>query len=135
MEEINPYLFVYGTLLEKDNDFARRLVESSHLYGRGKLSGRLYDTGKYPGVILNTNNDNFVYGNIYLLTNPEATLKKLDYYEGFGENEVQPNEFVRRLTTIESLGKLLECWVYEYNLPVDQLTQIISGDYLSREVK
>ena len=130
MDGINQYLFVYGTLLENDNEFAAYLVENSGFYGRGKVGGKLYDMGKYPGIILNPNDNHFVYGNIYFMADPEGLLKMLDYYEGFGENEAHPNEFVRKLTTIESSGKLLEGWVYEYNLPVDELTLIISGDYL-----
>jgi gamma-glutamylcyclotransferase (GGCT)/AIG2-like uncharacterized protein YtfP len=130
MEEINSYLFVYGTLLTKGNEFSAYLNENCNFYSNGKVIGKLYDAGEYPGAILDPGGDHFVYGNIYFMPHPTAILKKLDYYEGFGEDEAQPNEFVRRLTTIESLGKLLECWMYEYNLPVDGLTHIVSGDYL-----
>jgi len=130
MGEINQYLFVYGTLFVKDNEFAAHLLANSRFYAQGKLRGKLYDVGEYPGLTLVPNDDYFVYGNIYFMPDPEATLKILDHYEGFGDNEAQPNEFVRQLATIESLGKLLTCWVYEYNLPVDDYPAILSGDYL-----
>ncbi len=129
MTELNGYLFVYGTLLQKGNKFAGNLHENSSFYGKGKVSGRLYDIGKYPGLVLQPG-DQFVYGNVYLMTDPKTTLKLLDDYEGFGEDCTQPNEFLRALTAIDCNDDLLACWVYLYNLSVDKFELITSGDYL-----
>jgi gamma-glutamylcyclotransferase (GGCT)/AIG2-like uncharacterized protein YtfP len=134
MTESVNYLFVYGTLLQKGNKFAAFLNENSRFYGKGKVSGKLYDVGEYPGLVLQLATNHFVYGRIYSMTDPEAILKVLDDYEGFGEDQVQPNEFIRVLTAIESENDVLKCWVYLYNLPVNGLRHIISGDYLASRI-
>ena len=90
--------------------------------------GRLYDAGEYPGLVLNTEAYK-VKGKIYQLNNIEKNLPILDEYEGYGENELQPNLFIRQLIDIETNGKLLKCWTYLYNHPVKQLKEITSGDY------
>jgi gamma-glutamylcyclotransferase (GGCT)/AIG2-like uncharacterized protein YtfP len=130
MKEINSYLFVYGTLLQKGNKFAAYLYENSSFYGKGKVGGKLYDLGQYPGIVLHDGDDQLVYGNIHLMTNPDATLKILDLYEGISEDNTGPNEYTRKLVPVENGDNILVCWIYEYNLPVDGLKHIISGDYL-----
>src|SRR6185437_5400829 len=120
------YLFVYGTLLQKGNKFAVFLNENSRFYGKGRVSGKLYDIGDYPGLILQPGSQQFVYGNIYEMAQPETTLRMLDDYESFGEDHPQPNEFIRVLTAIESKSEVLDCWVYLYNLAVDGLQNIVS---------
>lgn len=133
MTELNSYLFVYGTLLQKGNKFAAFLNGNSRFYGKGKVSGKLYDIGDYPGLVLQHGGGQFAYGNIYALIYPKATLKILDDYEGLGDYHMQPNEFIRELTPVESDGDLLECWVYLYNLPVDGFQYIVSGNYLEHK--
>ena len=129
MKEINSYLFVYGTLLDERNKFAAYVQENCNFYKHAKFSGRLYDIGEYPGAILDTEDNGFVYGSIYVMSDPAQTLKILDDYEGFGEDLPQPNEFIRNLLAVETKDERVNCWVYLYNLPVNGFRQIISGDY------
>jgi len=131
MKETSSYLFVYGTLLDEANEFAVYLKENCIFYKEGKFKGRLYDIGEYPGAIVESGNDAFVYGSIFILNDTQSILKILDDYEGVGEDESQPNEFIRKLLTIETADKPIKCWVYLYNLPVDGLRQIVSGNYFS----
>jgi len=132
MKSICPHLFVYGTLLHGDNSYGDYLQQNCTLLKTGKFRGKLYDMGEYPGAILNENeNDNqYVYGSIYLMDEPEKLLAFIDDYEGFGENQEQPNLFLRQLTSIETNTGTMECWVYLYNLSVTNLPQIPSGRYL-----
>ena len=66
---------------------------------------------------------------------PEALLRVLDEYEGFGTSHPQPNEFVRervRVTLDDARGadEAIEAWTYLYNRPVMNLPQIMSGRFL-----
>ena len=66
-----------------------------------------------------------------ILSNITEVLKRLDDYEGYGDDQFQPNLFIRKLLTITTDDKAVKCWVYLYNHPVSQLKQIYSGDYLA----
>ena len=118
------FLFIYGTLLQADNDFAIYLQNNSKQYANGKFKGLLYDVGEYPGAIETNNDNNYVYGCIVELKDI-AVLKTIDHYED------HPNLFIRKLIEVEYDKRLITCWVYLYNLPVTGLQPIISGDYLS----
>ena len=126
---INNYLFVYGTLLNAGNEFAIYLKNNCSFYAKAKLKGRLYDIGEYPGVIADDQYAGYVYGSIFMMGDVVSTLKHLDYYEGFGSEQERPNLFVRGLVGIDSDKGIISCWCYLYNLPVDGLKLIESGDY------
>ena len=123
------FLFVYGTLLEDGNKFAAYLKVNSRFYSHGKLKGKLYNIGEYPGAVI-TEGGNYIYGSILQLNNSEKTLSVLDDYEGFGDDQPQPNEFMRILAEVEADTVTLTCWVYVYNWPITGLPQITSGNYL-----
>lgn len=130
MKPLCPHLFVYGTLLNSANSYGAYLQQHCTLLQAGKFSGKLYDIGEYPGAIANENNDQYVHGSIYLMDKPEKILKVIDDYEGFGDDQEQPNLFIRILTSIETLHGPIECWIYLYNLPVNGLLWIESGKYI-----
>jgi gamma-glutamylcyclotransferase (GGCT)/AIG2-like uncharacterized protein YtfP len=130
MEQTNPYLFVYGTLLDNNNSYGAYLQQHCSLLQPGKLKGRLYDIGDYPGAIADVGSDQYVHGSIYLMDEPEKILEFIDDYEGFGDDQTQPNLFIRIQAVIETDTSKVECWVYVYNLPVEHLPRIRSGRYL-----
>jgi len=127
---MNNLLFVYGTLLNEDNEYAVYLKNNSSHYSYGKLRGKLYDIGEYPGAILSAENDDRIYGSILELCDPVKILPVIDDYEGYGEDQLQPNEFTRVTFDVETEAGHIICWVYLYNLPVAGLTQIESGRYI-----
>lgn len=127
---INNYLFVYGTLLNADNEFAIYLKNNCSFYANGKFRGKLYDIGEYPGAVADNQYAGYVYGSILTMNNAVSTLKHLDYYEGFGPEQEQPNLFVREIINVESEKGIISCWCYLYNLPVNGLPVIVSGDYM-----
>jgi gamma-glutamylcyclotransferase (GGCT)/AIG2-like uncharacterized protein YtfP len=129
MEQTNRNLFIYGTLLDSGNSYATYLKQHCPSLQQGKFKGRLYDMGEYPGAVINTSCNQYVYGRIYQMDDPDKILKFIDDYEGFGDDQEQPNLFLRVLTIIETTDGLVECWVYVYNLPVDGLLRIESGRY------
>jgi gamma-glutamylcyclotransferase (GGCT)/AIG2-like uncharacterized protein YtfP len=131
MIEKSDYLFVYGTLLDEQNEFAIYLKKNCCYYSKGRFQGRLYDFGEYPGAIAEENCTNYVYGSIIRLKNISKDLKYLDDYEGFGEEQEQPNLFVRTTVEVETESGKINCWVYLYNLRVDGFKVIESGDYIT----
>ena len=126
---MNNLLFVYGTLLDKDNEYALYLKDQSSFYAEGRVKGKLYDIGEYPGAVLTGNNSGYVYGVILKLGNVKEVLRRVDEYEGYGEGETWPNEFVRVATMVETSKGDIDCWIYLYNFPVINLPHITSGKY------
>jgi gamma-glutamylcyclotransferase (GGCT)/AIG2-like uncharacterized protein YtfP len=130
MEENSCYLFVYGSLLDQKNEFAAYLNANGSFYSEGKFKGELYDTGEYPGALFLPDSYSYVHGKVFRIDKAKAVLKQLDDYEGFGEDQPRPNEFIRTIAAVETGMELINCEVYLYNLPVDGLKLIASGDYL-----
>jgi len=131
MEETSRYLFVYGSLLDPSNQFALFLRKHCSFFGDAKLRGKLYHIGPYPGAIHIPGSKTFIHGKVFMIDDRGSVLPILDTYEGFGESEIQPNEFIRKLVGVETEKDLLKCWVYLYNWPVEGLKVISSGDYLT----
>jgi gamma-glutamylcyclotransferase (GGCT)/AIG2-like uncharacterized protein YtfP len=127
---MNDLLFVYGTLLSEDNEYAIYLKSNSRFYSLGKLKGKLYNVGEYPGAILNDESGGYIQGSILQIDDPVKVLPIIDYYEGFGEKESQPNQFIRISAEVETDFGPVICWVYLYNLPVTGLTLIENGRYI-----
>ena len=99
------YLFVYGTLRRGSrNRFARRLAENARFIGEGRIRGRLYDFGRYPGAVRSEASGEWVGGEVFLLRN-RGLLETVDRYEG--------PEFERSVVRVElTSGVEKECWVY-----------------------
>jgi len=126
---MNRLLFVYGTLLDAQNEYALYLKSHSNLFSRGKIKGKLYDIGQYPGAILSYQENEYIYGTILEINDGKNVLPVIDDYEGFGHDQPQPNEFIRVITEVETAVGLLNSWIYLYNLSVEELPQIKSGRY------
>jgi gamma-glutamylcyclotransferase (GGCT)/AIG2-like uncharacterized protein YtfP len=126
---MNDKLFVYGTLLDVDNKYGIYLRDNSRFYANSKLKGKLFHLGEYPGAILGGND--YIYGVILQMYNPVEALSLLDIYEEVGEDQPQPNEFIRVLTKAETdkEPEPVECWIYLYNLPADESKLIPGGRY------
>ncbi len=130
----NEFLFVYGTLLDADNEFGSYLHNNATIGTTGTFRGRLYDIGEYPGAVTDSENNYPIHGTICKLNTTEA-LAVLDDYESFGPEQEQPNLFVRKLLAVNSGQSLVDCWVYLYNRSVEGLEEIKSGNYLNRNIK
>ena len=123
------FLFVYGTLLR---DFAsleswQRRVQAEFV-GRGRIKGKLYDLGEYPGAI--TDSEHRVRGEVYELRNPGEAVKLLDEYEEFFPLHPERSLFVRTVTpVVMDDGREMEAWAYFYNGQVDESKLIAGGDY------
>jgi gamma-glutamylcyclotransferase (GGCT)/AIG2-like uncharacterized protein YtfP len=125
----NAFLFVYGTLLDDDNQYAVYLKNNSSFYADGRIRGELYDLGSYPGVVLCQAGDSFVYGSVLKIDRPQTVFAFIDRYEGYGAGQPVPNEFVRKLVDVDTDAGIVGCWIYLYNLSTDGSSLIRSGRY------
>lgn len=118
------YLFVYGTLRSQMNDPLHRLLEQrAVLIGFGTFRGKLFDLGRYPGVVPSRVSTDRVVGEVYQLTTSQAALGILDQYEG--------HRFRRKRVSISlDSGQTLTCWIYLYRGSVRHRKLIPSGDYV-----
>lgn len=126
---MNDLIFVYGTLLDAENKYGVYLRDNSKFFSSAKVKGKLFDIGQYPGVVLYPDGADQVHGVLLQMDYPEATLDVIDIYEGFGKDQPQPNEFIRVLAEAETESGIELCWVYVYNLSLDNIRQIMSGNY------
>ncbi|SEN52076.1 Uncharacterized conserved protein YtfP, gamma-glutamylcyclotransferase (GGCT)/AIG2-like family [Mucilaginibacter gossypiicola] len=130
MEVTNQFLFVYGTLLQPGNQFADYLSKHCKFISEGKIKGRLYDIGDYPGAVIDDREERYIYGRIFMMDDPETILKIVDDYEGIGDVYHHPQEYTREQVNILTIDNNINCWMYLYNLSVSNCRQIISGDYM-----
>jgi gamma-glutamylcyclotransferase (GGCT)/AIG2-like uncharacterized protein YtfP len=56
-------------------------------------------------------------------------LAMTDIYEGFGNDQPQPNEFTRVLAEAETDSGIVDCWIYLYNFDADESKLIVGGRY------
>jgi len=99
--------------------------EASRSLGPGKIAGRLFDLGEYPGALPGSGTET-VYGEIYELLNPEL-LDQIDCVEG-----APPHGQLFRRTRVRVTctgGEEVEAWCYFYNGSVSGTNPISSGDY------
>jgi gamma-glutamylcyclotransferase (GGCT)/AIG2-like uncharacterized protein YtfP len=130
-------LFVYGTLMRDfDHPMAQLLSRSADFIGEARCAGRLYLVKHYPGLVLSDAADDFVFGELYRLTQPEALLREFDMYEACGEGFAEPTEYIRRMLTVTLQGgaagvaSTSDAWTYLYNWPVAHLPRIASGRFM-----
>lgn len=127
------HLFVYGTLRRSASHPMHTLVSPATFVGPGEFRGRLYDLGSYPGVVASDDPADRVHGEVYHLHDPAATLARLDRYEGCGETDLSPTEYVRVVAEVRlSDGVPVHAHLYLYQRSVEGLPRVESGDYLDR---
>ena len=95
------------------------------------MQGRLYRLDGYPGLKLSPSAEDWVTGEVYLLSDPEATLRSLDAYEGCGPEDPEPHEYERvEACALLEDGRTMDVWAYVYQRSVAENRRIESGDFL-----
>ncbi len=106
------------------------LLEPAGYLGEGTVAGRLFDLGRYPGLVAPRAPGDRVRGELYTLRKPKLTLAKLDEYEGCrpraGSAEFARERWAVRLDD----GRRIEAWIYLYRGDLARGRLIRSGDYL-----
>ncbi len=124
-------VFFYGTLM---TGFDRRrragIDERSLVYqGRGFIRAALFDLGIYPAAVPDP--EGRVWGEVYQMREPRATLAALDMIEGYCPEEPDASLYTRLETPIVlEDGTTDSGWAYFYNAPLGRAERIVSGDYL-----
>ena len=127
---MTTHLFVYGTLLRRSrHPMARVLAERARHVGTATVPGRLYDLGRYPGMLEPQTDTDWAYGDLYELgERAMTTLAELDAYE-LAESPL-PAYFERQSAeAIRADGTRVSAWVYWYRGEVTANQRIASGSY------
>lgn len=125
-------VFVYGSLMGGiQSPIAKYLKSNSTFLGEGKVSGLLLDIGHYPGLVYEPESEKRVVGHVFELKDPTEMLPNLDHYECVGPAFEEPNQYRRILIAVSLDGELMDCWAYLYNLPIEGIKIIESGNYLA----
>ena len=125
-----PYcLFVYGTLRPcSKHPMARFLAERARYLGQARVPGRLYNLGRFPGMLEPVSAQDWVMGDIYELPQDPSILDELDRYEN-GESPL-PAFFDRQITeALLITGETLRVWIYWYRGRIRDEQRIASGDF------
>lgn len=127
---MSQLLFVYGTLRPGfDHPMARVLAQRGRLLGRARAAARLYNLGRYPGILEPQGEDDWVHGEVYELRD-DGTLEEMDRYEN-AESPL-PAFFERRLEpVIMEGGEKRDAWLYWFRGAVDEERRISGGDWLA----
>jgi gamma-glutamylcyclotransferase (GGCT)/AIG2-like uncharacterized protein YtfP len=126
---MNPYLFVYGSLMSAaGHAMGTRLRAEARLVGPATMQGRLYRVGWYPGAVESAEPGQRMHGEVYALDDSAKSLAWLDDYEGIVPGDQQAGEYRRlergvRLAT----GEELIAWVYLYQKDVAGLAPVPDG--------
>jgi gamma-glutamylcyclotransferase (GGCT)/AIG2-like uncharacterized protein YtfP len=128
---MQDHLFVYGTLMRGfDHPMAKLLSRSAEFIGEARCQGRLYLVKHYPGLVLSDDPNDIVFGELFRLHTPEASLITLDDYEGCGRDAASP-QYLRQVLPVTLDDRMMsEAWTYVYNRPVAKLKRITSGRFL-----
>lgn len=114
-------VFVYGTLRSGSPRAMLSRFPTSEFIADAKVSGRLYDLGPYPGLIVDESGS-LAVGEVYGVDDP--TLKELDDFE-------TSSNYRRKQTEISVDGQERMCRTYEPDPEFYSLQKLItSGDWL-----
>lgn len=130
---MQPYLFVYGTLLKAmQHPLHQELATRAQYLGRASFQGKLYalKNKNYPAAIASSESPARVFGEVYRVHCADELFSLLDEYEECSAAFPVPTEYIRQqVPVVLNDGQMLTAWVYLYNFAVDESLQIISGDY------
>jgi gamma-glutamylcyclotransferase (GGCT)/AIG2-like uncharacterized protein YtfP len=113
---MSDYLFAYGTLRPgyAPKEMAPT-VAKLRVVGEGFVCGTLYDLGTCPGLVLDPNSKQKIFGSVFELPEDAEVLRRLDEYEEFDPGAVETSPFVRTLHEVGlASGGTLRCWIYVY---------------------
>jgi gamma-glutamylcyclotransferase (GGCT)/AIG2-like uncharacterized protein YtfP len=112
------YVFVYGTL-RKSGSNAWRMIGATFL-AAATTKGHLYRVDWYPAAIFDDSANSVIVGELYSLHLDQ--LQALDTFEG--------NEYHRIKISVTTTQQVY-AWAWEYIDPIENLTMIVSGDWLT----
>ena len=127
------HLFVYGTLRgDAEHPMHAVLAGGGVRDGEASVAGRLYAVSWFPGLVLDPIERVPVRGELWRIVDA-GIFAALDTYEGCGNDDVEPFDFVRTIVRAQHVdGRRVAAWVYAYTRVVDETLRVRSGDWLRR---
>ena len=133
------HLFVYGSLRSGFHSHAYEYISRYFDFaGHGKVKGKLFDLGSYPGAVP-TQDNTFIVGELYKIKDEAEfswAIGQLDDYEGVAIEEGEVQLYRRELVDVYLGDRSEQAWIYWYNGNVEGKPVIASGDmmdYLSKK--
>jgi gamma-glutamylcyclotransferase (GGCT)/AIG2-like uncharacterized protein YtfP len=123
------YLFVYGTLKRGGKSHKQLRKENGVRFkSSARIRADLYrlDGEDYPGAVRTATRNRFVKGDLFVLQDPQKTLRNLDEFEGVDEGL-----FRRDLVHVWARGRQVKAWTYLYARPLTDANLIPTGIYSS----
>jgi len=133
---MSEFLFVYGTLMSTvGHPMGARLAKEAVYLSSATIRGRLYDLGKWPGLLDSDSPHAIVHGEVFVLSRPVATFDWLDAYEGIHPSAPALTEYVRarRMVRLQD-GREVIAWVYLYQWDVMPARAVPDGRWRPRPV-
>lgn len=137
MQPDTRLLFAYGTLmLGAGGKLGRaqrdRLAREARSLGAASTPGRLYDLGRYPGLVPPQAAGDIAHGECLDLVDAGRSLAWLDAYEGIVPGRHPHNPYERRQCPVTLAdGRIVTAWVYVYLLDVGGARPIADGRWVA----
>lgn len=126
-------VFVYGTLRRGFPLHTQLPGDAVEYVGDGRIQGRLFDLGEYPGATASGSPRDEVRGEVYRLRDPERQIQALDEIEEFDSQRPDESLFLRRLTDVRlDRGGVVKAWAYFLSREPENAPVIADGDYAHR---
>lgn len=136
MKTAQRHLFVYGTLMQAARGALgqvqrARLKREARILGPATMSGaKLYDLGRYPGLVETGDPADIVHGEALALFSPERTFLWLDAYEDIAPSDDVHNDYARLVRPIRlAHGNVTLAWVYVFLRDVGRRRVIPGGKW------
>lgn len=132
MPDLNPHLFVYGSLMSAArHPMGERLAREARLLGPASIQGRLYRISWYPGLVDSDAPHERVHGEVYGLDRPAQSIEWLDAYEGLEPRTTRGGEYERvARPVLLASGAEITAWVYLYRADVAGLQALADGRWV-----
>lgn len=119
---------VYGLLRAGESGFERfGLAAAFRDVGPCLIAGRLYDFGRYPGLVAG---EGVVRGEIFEVRDA-SVMPALDAYEDYWPDDPERSRYER--VQVPLLDPRREAWVYRWIGSLDGARPIDSGDWFARQ--
>jgi pyruvate carboxylase len=126
----NNRLFVYGTLRRGFSLHGLLKRSGVRFEGKGRIRGRLFDLGEYPGAVPSQRASDIVEGEIYRLASPAQQFVELDAVEEYDPRRPSTSLFRRRLVEVQAEnGARIKAWAYFLNKNLRKSRHIPHGNY------
>lgn len=133
ISENKEYLFVYGTLMKQyaKNQFANELEKYATFKTEAFACGKLFLIDYYPGLV-KSNGFEFVYGELFEISDASLLFPKLDAYEEYFAETPDTSEYIREKVTVFTTiqNPPVSAWAYVFNRSTNMYLQIKSGKFM-----